>query len=346
MTISLHRISFILFFSISLLIPLTAQESLFLESTTVQPGDALTAFVFPVDKKAKVQFSLKGEKGIVISTVPAIFLELEKDQYAAVALIPVPADTAKQSCSLNAEVKSEKIDSYLYTEVEVIGKVFESYTLNIDSTVTGNIQSNPARRRKESQIYWATVSKVDPTGNNNDFKPLISPVKNFIPTSPYGQRRIFKYSNGQTARSIHAGYDMAADTGTAVIAPGRGKVVMAEKRIVTGWTVVLEHFPGIYTCYFHMDSVASAVGEYLEKGEKIGEVGATGLVTGPHLHWELKIHRISIDPTSFVGKPFFSISSMRRVIKEQRQLEKEKTLKLQKENSEESPTIKEEDKKK
>lgn len=341
MTIRLKQITLTLIFTLAVLIPAGAKETLYLQSTTVQPGEALTAFVFPVDKKANVQFSLEGERGSIISTVPAIFVELKKDQYAAVALIPVPADTPKQSCTLNTEVKSQKIDSYLYTSVEITDKVFESYTLNIDSTVTENVHSDPARRRKESQLYWAVVSKVDPKGINNDFKNLIAPVKDYIPTSSYGQRRIFKYSNGQTARSIHAGYDMAADTGTPVLAAGRGKVVLAEKRIVTGWTVVLEHFPGIYTCYFHMDSISVATGEYPETGDKLGEVGATGLVTGPHLHWELKIHRISINPVSFIGKPFFSLSSMRRVVKEQNELEKQRALQLQKEKKD-KPSEKEE----
>ncbi len=115
-------------------------------------------------------------------------------------------------------------------------------------------------------------------------------------TSYYGDRRVFSYSDESTARSIHTGIDFAADIGTPVLAAGRGRVVLAADRIISGYSVVIEHMPGMYTVYFHLHQLEVESGEVVQAGQRIGTVGMSGLATGPHLHWEVRVQGVAVDP--------------------------------------------------
>jgi murein DD-endopeptidase MepM/ murein hydrolase activator NlpD len=96
--------------------------------------------------------------------------------------------------------------------------------------------------------------------------------------------------------AIHFGIDLVKPTGTPIASCAAGKVVMAKTRIISGETVVLEHAPGVFSLYYHLDSIAVKQGETVEAGETIGTVGATGLVTGAHLHWEVRFSGVPVSP--------------------------------------------------
>ena len=78
-----------------------------------------------------------------------------------------------------------------------------------------------------------------------------------------------------------------------------GKVVLAEFRISTGWSVVIEHLPGLYSLYYHLSSLNVKEGDRVKSGEKIGLSGSTGLATGPHLHWEVRLNAGAVKPDFF-----------------------------------------------
>lgn len=124
-------------------------------------------------------------------------------------------------------------------------------------------------------------------------------------TSFYGDRRIYEYSNGNSSTSLHYGIDFGIPTGTSVTACDRGKVVLVEFRISTGWTVVIEHMPGLYSLYYHMSKTLVEVGEIVEKDTEIALSGATGLATGPHLHWEVRLLGVAIDPDFFTENKLY-----------------------------------------
>jgi murein DD-endopeptidase MepM/ murein hydrolase activator NlpD len=109
--------------------------------------------------------------------------------------------------------------------------------------------------------------------------------------------------DGSETPSIHNGRDLWAPTGTPVVAGGKGRVVMARDRMVTGKTVILEHLPGVYTLYYHLDSLLVEEGVVVRAGQEIGTVGSSGLVTGEHLHWELRTGGIPIDPWQYRDRP-------------------------------------------
>ncbi|MGB2633017.1 MAG: M23 family metallopeptidase [Candidatus Acidiferrum sp.] len=117
------------------------------------------------------------------------------------------------------------------------------------------------------------------------------PLKDVTTGGNFGRRRIL---NGES-RSPHAGVDFPAATGTAVFASQSGKVVLAENLYYSGNTVVIDHGYGIYTLYAHLSKIGVQPDEMVKAGDEIGKVGATGRVTGPHLHWGLTIDHARVN---------------------------------------------------
>jgi peptidase M23-like protein len=118
--------------------------------------------------------------------------------------------------------------------------------------------------------------------------PALGPI-----SGVYGSQRIL---NGEP-RAPHMGLDIAAPRGSPVLAAAAGTVTLAERDLFfTGGTVILDHGYGLATTYQHMDSIEVSPGQRVAAGERIGTVGATGRVTGPHLHWALNWYDVRLDP--------------------------------------------------
>jgi hypothetical protein len=124
------------------------------------------------------------------------------------------------------------------------------------------------------------------------------PLKNVTIGGNFGRRRVL---NG-VARSPHAGVDFPAPAGTPVFASQSGKVVLAEELYYSGNTVVIDHGYGIYTMYCHLSKIGVQAGEAVKAGDEIGKVGATGRVTGPHLHWGLTIDHARVNAMEIVQR--------------------------------------------
>jgi len=128
------------------------------------------------------------------------------------------------------------------------------------------------------------------------YKTLLSdgfelPLKGIL-TSPFGLRRFF---NDQPRRP-HGGIDIAANTGTPIYAPATGLVVDTGDYFFNGNTIFIEHGLGLQTFYAHMSKIHVQAGDKVNAGDLIGEVGETGRVTGPHLHWSVGLNGTWIDP--------------------------------------------------
>jgi len=122
------------------------------------------------------------------------------------------------------------------------------------------------------------------------------PLDGVTAGSNFGKRRILNGNPG----SPHGGADFPGTTGTPVHAAQRGRVVLADELFFAGNTVVLDHGLGIYTFYGHLSEISAKVGDILEAGDVLGKVGATGRVTGPHLHWALTVERARVNPLQIV----------------------------------------------
>ena len=121
------------------------------------------------------------------------------------------------------------------------------------------------------------------------------PVKNKI-TSQFGNRRVF---NGEL-KSYHNGLDFRSPQGTPAYAANSGIVRVAKNLFYSGNAVIIDHGTGIFTIYAHLSKIKTVAGRRIEKGGLIGLTGATGRVSGPHLHWGVKINGVAVSPLQFV----------------------------------------------
>ncbi|MDH5446417.1 MAG: peptidoglycan DD-metalloendopeptidase family protein [Gammaproteobacteria bacterium] len=136
------------------------------------------------------------------------------------------------------------------------------------------------------------------TWTEQDEVPMsfIKPVQGRF-SSQFGLRR--KYNEQERIRN-HTGLDIAAPNGTPIIAPAKGKVIRTGDYFFTGGTVFLDHGQGLITMYCHLSKTDVKAGDILKQGEKIGEVGSTGRVSGPHLHWVVTLNNTKVEPKLFL----------------------------------------------
>jgi Peptidase family M23 len=128
--------------------------------------------------------------------------------------------------------------------------------------------------------------------------PFRVPLNGAVRGTNFGKRRIL---NGQP-RSPHTGADFPAPTGTPIHATQGGRVVLAEELYFSGNTVIIDHGLGIYSLYGHLSATDVAAGDTVKAGEVIGKVGATGRVTGPHLHWGVTVNKARVNPMQLVAE--------------------------------------------
>ncbi|OAG27344.1 M23 family metallopeptidase [Thermodesulfatator autotrophicus] len=125
--------------------------------------------------------------------------------------------------------------------------------------------------------------------------PFVWPATGRI-SSPFGFRRVY---NG-VPKSHHSGIDIAVPKNTLIKASNRGRVVLTGDFYLPGKIVIIDHGLGIYTVYCHLNKILVQPGQIVEKGEKIALSGASGRVTGPHLHFGCYIRGVKVDPKTLI----------------------------------------------
>jgi murein DD-endopeptidase MepM/ murein hydrolase activator NlpD len=148
-----------------------------------------------------------------------------------------------------------------------------------------------AAERKKLLNLWTNVSP-QPRWTGPFWYPSGDPNI----TSYFGTRRTYNFSD---EFSFHSGVDFGG-AGTPIYAPAGGTVVLTEPLTVRGNAVVIDHGLGLYSGYWHQSQIAVQAGQIVNPGDLIGYVGSTGLVTGPHLHWELRLNGIAVNPLQWI----------------------------------------------
>ena len=114
----------------------------------------------------------------------------------------------------------------------------------------------------------------------------------------FGAPRMY---NGVMSDQWHHGHDIAANHGDWILAPARGLVVWTGDLALHGLGVILDHGAGVYSGYWHMSWIGVRVGTEVEPGDWLGNIGSTGLSTGPHLHWEVIVRGVDVDPLQWLA---------------------------------------------
>lgn len=149
---------------------------------------------------------------------------------------------------------------------------------------------DPALAAEERAIRAAVFST--PTPARLWSGPFVFPVSGSI-SSPYGVGRSY---NGGPVGSFHHGTDFPRDEGTPVVAANDGRIAFAGALPQRGVSVIIDHGAGVFSGYHHLSNMSVEQGQSVAKGDRIGSVGASGIVTGPHLHWEIVVRGVEVDP--------------------------------------------------
>ena len=245
------------------------------------PGGVVT-FPIPGAPDARPAVTFEGK--------PA-FVARQKDGWLAV--VGISLDTAPGEHQVEVTLPGGAARPMKFT---VVPKQYRVQELKVPPGQVNLSPENEARVKRESEKQRAAL---------DSFSAIVPPTLRFrqpVPgprSSSFGLRRVF---NGESRRP-HGGMDIAAPTGTPILAPLAGRVVDVGSYFFNGNNVIVDHGQGVLTMYCHLSKIRVSVGQELDTGEVIGEVGATGRVTGPHLHWGVSLNGSWVDPALFLAPP-------------------------------------------
>lgn len=232
------------------------------------------------------------------ATRPAAFadgipLRVVGDPIAWTALVGISLDAQPG----RARIAVQRPDGAEQTlEYTVAPKAYREQRLKVAPRHVDLSPENLARYQREqirSQAIKSTFS--EPLNDAPDLRmqaPVAGPR-----SSSFGLRRVF---NGQ-ARNPHSGMDIAAPSGTSVLAPMAARVIDTGDYFFNGNTVWLDHGAGLLSMVCHLSAIDVETGDTVQAGGRVGRVGATGRVTGPHLHWSVMLNQTMVDPALFLA---------------------------------------------
>jgi len=208
---------------------------------------------------------------------------VKDEHWFAIVGIPLSTQLGKHSIHVKAGTQESDI------EFEVTDKSYPTQQLTVAPRMANPSKQDQIRIAKEMKRTEAALTHYTES-LSPDFK-LTQPVVG-TPSNSYGSRRMF---NGE-ARAPHSGMDIPAPTGASIKAPADGIVVEVGTYFFNGNTVFIDHGHGLATMYCHLSKIEVKNGQRVKRGQEIGLVGATGRVTGPHLHFGVSLNRAMIDP--------------------------------------------------
>jgi len=221
----------------------SAQVKYALTPENPRPGEPVTIAVNTGVKHAVLS---RNERQLAKA---AFFPVIDEGFNAAILTIPSTLNSGE------AVIRLEDENNNVLQEIifNIAPRNFVSEVIELNPVLTGIRTDASTQRTDEANHLWAVLSHTGNTVYHTG--AFIAPVNSVRRTSFFGDRRVFKYSDGKSDTSIHAGVDYGVPTGTGVVACGAGKVIIARSRIVTGNSVVIEHAPGIYSLYYHLSSI-------------------------------------------------------------------------------------------
>ncbi len=174
-------------------------------------------------------------------------------------------------------------------DLDIIDGKYKSEVINVKPSIFKPNKQREARTKKEYQDAMEVYNSSSPELYwNEDF---IYPLNSKI-TSDFGTKRVYN----KELKSYHGGTDFQAKDNTPIIASNSGIVRISQNRFYAGNSIVIDHGQGVYSCYFHLNTMNYKVGDFIKKGEVLGLSGSTGRVTGPHLHFTFRINGLQVDP--------------------------------------------------
>ena len=210
------------------------------------------------------------------------------------ALLPV--SYYKKPTTQKVEVvyinNNEKLSKTLFFKIE--DGEYKKETIEVQKSKV-NPKSEAVKKRTAKEYAQAMKIYGTATPKNYVKSEYIVPMNSKI-TSSFGKARIYN----STLNGYHSGTDFRAKVGTPIIASNDGKVVLARDRFYAGNSIIIDHGQGIYTCYYHLSEFKVKEGDMVSKAQVIGLSGDTGRITGPHLHFSVRVGGLQVDPLQLI----------------------------------------------
>lgn len=246
------------------------------------PGEMAIALIYPLPE-TRDSFELLGPGGSLLEC-PGMEYNVEGYGKGWLGLIPLAPET--QAGTVRVRWQNQTAD------LQVLPRSFGHLRIPLSEAPEPEAAGDQRLYRQlarfnKDQRYWNGEALRRPV---NTYKLL---------TSPYGEIRTFT-RGGRSWQEVHQGIDFADDRGTPCFASSSGRVVISEFLASPGNLVVIEIFPGVYILYYHLDSRAVSRGDQINRGDPVGRIGTTGKSTGPHLHFEVRVHAVYVDPQMFL----------------------------------------------
>ena len=231
---------------------------------------------------------------------PVIFSPIHPDGLRQFALLPVDALQDPGTYDLVLSYTTARGAQVTRNwQIQIEAGDYESQQIVVSDDKAAEMTPDAINAEREKVVTaWSQISPV--LQWQGTFLRPIDPQ--YPTTSPFGTRRAYSVAD---IGNFHAGQDFGAPEGVLVTAPAAGTVVLAERVTVRGNAVILDHGRGIFTGYWHLSEIKVQVGQQVAAGDVIGIVGNTGLSTGAHLHWEMRVDGVAVDPTQFLDEPVY-----------------------------------------
>ena len=217
----------------------------------------------------------------------------KKEPKSACAFLSFPFEEEVKTSKVDLSWKqSESVRTHTLT-VQLKPKSFPITKLRVDpSKVNPTAEDQIRIETEKKEILEAfTHSSAVPLWEGRFKRPAKGGE-----TSPYGQKRMFN----NEVKGVHYGLDLRAVEGTPIYATNSGTVVLAKELFYAGNLVVLDHGLNLFSSYAHLSKIEVKVGDKVKAGARIGLSGSSGRVTGPHLHWTIRVHGLNVDPKEFL----------------------------------------------
>ncbi|WP_053227930.1 M23 family metallopeptidase [Spirochaeta cellobiosiphila] len=309
----MYKSSLLIFVLLFVVLSAFADVSYFIPSEATQ-GGYFSVFV-RMEETPPYQVTLYDTKGIERSYDKLYPLPNDRSLYYGV----LGVDSWWPAGEYKVVIEDEDSFEIFEQTMTIKQKNFLSEDIPLNQKMSNLRTDDSKKRAEESAELWSVISANEESGfySIGNFAIPLSSYKRH--SAFYGDRRVYIYSDGKKATSIHNGLDFAAPVGTPVKACSKGQVVMAQSRIITGNTIIIEHLPGVYSLYYHLDELLCKVGDIVERDSLIGKVGSTGLVTGPHLHFEVRIQTIPVDPLLLFDNPLLDKTQLIHMMRSTKQ---------------------------
>ncbi|MFA7084395.1 MAG: M23 family metallopeptidase [Arcobacteraceae bacterium] len=219
------------------------------------------------------------------------FLPDIKKENRYFALIPISyyAKPKKYKVIVSYETKEKK--EFKGITLNVTDGNYKSEVLSVQPSKIHLNDVDKKRSEKEYKEAMLVYNEYSKNLETSFIKPLETPI-----TSNFGNKRIYNDS----LQSFHSGTDFRAPIGTPLYASAKGTVKIAKNRFYAGNSVIIDHGYGVFSCYFHLDKISVKEGQTVSQKEFLGYSGNTGRVTGPHLHFTIRVKNTLVDPLQFI----------------------------------------------